>query len=110
MIELGTKVSLDEFLNNEELRGKVKRGIKGLYADVMAEAEKVTKKKGEDAVWELAKGKIISPILVQELIDVLQIVKNIDSVDNEIIYAMLVRIMEDLEQLYIALAKMPTSQ
>lgn len=109
MVELGTKVSLDEFLNNNELKGKVKMGIRGLYADVMVEVKKMTNKKDEDAIWELAKRGTISPILVQELIDVIRIVKNIESIDDELIYTMLVRIMEDLEQLYIALSNKSTS-
>ncbi|BFH72541.1 hypothetical protein SJAV_04850 [Sulfurisphaera javensis] len=104
LIEQGTKVNLDEFLSNEELKKKVKKGIKGLYTDVMALVERCVNKKGEEAIWELAKLKIISPNIVQELIDVIELVNKIDEIDDSIIYSMLVRIMEDLEELYISIS------
>ena len=105
LVELGTKVSLDEFLKDEGLKNKVKKGIIGLYLDTMNEVKKVVDKTDEEAIWELAKKGIISPNLIQELLDVIAIVKNLDKLDDVLIYSMLVRIMENLEQLYIAVTK-----
>lgn len=104
LIEAGTKVSLDEFINNKDLVEKVKLGINGLYTDVMTLVEKCINKKDEDAIWELAKRRIISPNNIQEFLDVIDMVKNLNKFDNSIIYTMLVRIMEDLEQLYISVS------
>ena len=105
LIELGTRVSLDEFMRNEELKTKVKKGIIGLYLDTMNEVRRVTDKTDEEAIWELAKKGIISSNLIQELLDTISIIKNLSKLDDEIIYSMLVRIMENFEQLYIAVTK-----
>lgn len=109
LIELGTKVSLDEFLQNKEIKENVRKGIKGLYEEVMAQVEKITGKKDEDAIWDLAKAKVISPNIIQELLDVISLVKNLDKIDDVILYTMLVRIMEDLEQLYFSVNRLSKS-
>lgn len=105
IVELGTRVGLDDFVKDEELKSRVKKGIIGLYLDTMNEVKRVIGKGDEDAIWELAKKGIISPDLIQELLDVISIIKNLDKLDDAIIYSMLVRIMENLEQLYIAVTK-----
>ena len=97
-------------MKNEEIKTKVKKGIIGLYFDTMNEVKRVIGKTDEDAIWELAKKGIISPNLIQELLDVISIVKNLDKLDDAIIYSMLVRIMENLEQLYIAVAGSQNNQ
>ena len=107
---MGTRVSLDEFLRNEDLKNKVKKGIIGLYLDTMNEVKRVIGKTDEEAIWDLAKKGIISPNLIQELLDVISIVKSLDKLDDAIVYSMLVRIMENLEQLYIAVTSKLSNQ
>ncbi|QIW24935.1 hypothetical protein EWF20_12885 [Sulfolobus sp. S-194] len=103
LVELGTKVNLEEFISNKELKEKVKRGIRGLYEDVINEIERCIGKRDEEAIWDLAKSGKISPNNIQEFLDIIYMINNIDKIDDVILYGMLVRIMEDLEELYINL-------
>jgi len=105
-IEKGTKVSLDEFSENKELNYEVRSSSLSLYKDVMAEASKIVNEKEDSKIiWELLRRNIISVSLAQELIDISKIITSIFSIDDEIIYGMLVRIMEDLEELYFSIQK-----
>lgn len=105
-IEKGTKVSLDEFSENKELNYEVRSSSLSLYKDVMAEASKIVNEKEDSKIiWELLRINIISVSLAQELIDISKIITSIFSIDDEIIYGMLVRIMEDLEELYFSIQK-----
>ncbi|TRM80517.1 hypothetical protein DJ524_07360 [Sulfolobus sp. D5] len=49
------------------------------------------------------KMNIISPLLAQELMDIYSLVENLDKIDDEILYGMLVRIMEDIEEAIISI-------
>ncbi|WP_338604626.1 hypothetical protein V6M85_05355 [Sulfolobus tengchongensis] len=99
MIEEGTLVSLEEFKNNQQLKEKVKEGIRGLVSILFKEISSIiTFISKEDAIFQLMKLGVISPILSQELLDILSIVDNLDNEDDEVIYGMLVRIMEDIEE------------
>ncbi len=105
-IEKGTKVSLDEFSENKELNYEVRSSSLSLYNDVIAEASKIVNEKADSKIiWELLRRNIISVSLAQELIDISKIINNIFSIDDTIIYSMLVRIMEDLEELYFSIQK-----
>ncbi|AWR93470.1 hypothetical protein [Acidianus brierleyi] len=105
-IEKGTKVSLDEFSENKELNYEVRNSSLSLYRDVITEASRIVNE-SEDSkiIWELLRRNIISVSLAQELIDISKIIANIFSIDDAVIYSMLVRIMEDLEELYFSIQK-----
>ncbi|QXJ34500.1 hypothetical protein [Saccharolobus shibatae] len=99
MIERGTLVSLEEFKSNQKLKESVKNGIKGLVKLLFQEAGKIIKfTSNDDLIFQLMKLGLISATLAQELLDILKIVNNLDSVDDEILHSMLVRIMEDVEE------------
>jgi len=108
-IEKGTKVSLDEFSENKELNYEVRNSSLSLYRDVITEASRIVNE-SEDSkiIWELLRRNIISVSLAQELIDISKIIANIFSIDDAVIYSMLVRIMEDLEELYFSIIKFKT--
>ncbi len=105
-IEKGTKVSIEEFLKNKELNYEVKSSSLSLYKKVLSDASKIVKE-SEDSkiIWELLRRNIISASLAQELLDISNTMNNIFSTDDTIIYSMLVRIMEDLEELYFSIQK-----
>jgi uncharacterized protein YutE (UPF0331/DUF86 family) len=105
-IEKGTKVSIEEFLKNKELNYEVKSSSLSLYKKVLSDASKIVKE-SEDSkiIWELLRRNIISASLAQELLDISNTMNNIFSIDDTIIYSMLVRIMEDLEELYFSIQK-----
>ncbi|BBG22781.1 hypothetical protein IC006_0065 [Sulfuracidifex tepidarius] len=98
MVEDGTKVTLEEFLNNPELRRRVKDGIRGLFNCFL----KVCSWKGEDPldlIWKLGRKGVFPAYLVQEMDDLYNLIfKDVDSADDKIVYSMLVRIMEDIEE------------
>ncbi|AKA74977.1 hypothetical protein SULI_00160 [Saccharolobus solfataricus] len=99
MVEKGTLVSIEEFKSNRKLKESVKNGIKGLVKLLFQEADKIIKfDSNEDLIFQLMKLGLISPTLAQELLDILKIADNLDNVDDEILYSMLVRIMEDVEE------------
>ncbi len=104
MVEDGTLVKLEDFKRNQELKERVKRGIMGMMKVLRDEISIVTSHSSyEDAVWKLMKMNIISPLLAQELMDIYSLVENLDKIDDEILYGMLVRIMEDIEEAIISI-------
>ncbi|BDC18339.1 hypothetical protein [Acidianus sp. HS-5] len=105
-VEKGTKVTLDEFKSNSELKSEVKEGIIELYNEVLGEARKLINKSDDEELFlELFKNNIIDSYLLQELIDIANIIKNLSKVDEEVLYSLLVRIMEDLEELFYSVKK-----
>ena len=105
IIERGTTISLEEFEKDEDLKKDIREAITSLYKLILSLSRKVSANEGEDLIWDLAKKNVINPSLIQEYLDVIRIVKNVDKVSDEILYSMLVRIMEDLEQLYFSIIK-----
>ncbi|MFP3226615.1 MAG: hypothetical protein RXQ80_06830 [Sulfolobaceae archaeon] len=104
-IERGTVVSLEEFEKDDILKRDIREAIASLYKLILNLSRKVSNNEGEDLIWDLAKKNIINPSLIQEYLDVIRIVKNVNKVSDDILYSMLVRIMEDLEQLYFSIIK-----
>lgn len=97
LVERATKVPQAEFLENPVLREEVRRAIEGMLRLVEEEAKPLV---GEgDVLWNLVKSGVISAPLSQEILDIMEIVK---SGDDSLLYASLVRIMEDLEEAYHA--------
>ncbi len=98
MVEEGTKVSLEEFLSDHNLKGRVREGIKGLLNCFL----RISSWKGEDVtdfIWRLGRDGILPPYLVQEMLDLYNLVlRDVDKADDRVIYGMLVRIMEDIEE------------
>ncbi|QGR20150.1 hypothetical protein [Stygiolobus azoricus] len=110
-IEKGTKVTYDEFISDHSLKSEVLNSIKNMYNLIRQEVKKrfgIGEIRLSDAIWELAKRKIIKSELIQEYLDVLEAVEKIDMIDDFTIYTMLVRIMEDLEELYFSVIKFKT--
>lgn len=108
-IERGTKISPEEFKNNEELKKDVRRAIVELYSFVLSTCRKVISVEDDEKLfYELFRNKIIDSSLLQELIDIKQIVSNINEIDDEILHGLLVRIMEDLEELFYSIKKFLT--
>ncbi|MEM0363091.1 MAG: hypothetical protein QXH75_04740 [Sulfolobaceae archaeon] len=104
MVEEGTLVDLEEFKRNKQLKERVKEGIIGLINVLMSEISLIsTFNSKEDAILNLVKMRIISGSLAQELLDILEIANNLNNVEDEIVYGMLVRIMEDIEQAVISI-------
>ncbi|WP_231961120.1 hypothetical protein [Saccharolobus sp. A20] len=104
MVEDGTLVKLEEFKRNQELKERVKQGILGMIKVLRDEISIVISYSSyEDAIWKLMKMNIISPLLAQELMDIYSLVENLDKIDDEILYGMLVRIMEDIEEAIISI-------
>jgi len=98
MVEEGTKVSLEDFATNSDLKNKVKDGVKGLFQCFLKEAS-WQGGNVEDLIWSFGKQGIFPPYLVQELEDLYNLVfKDVDKTDDRLLYGMLVRIMEDIEE------------
>ncbi len=105
-VEKGTKVTLEEFKSDSELKAEVKEGIIELYNEVLSEARKLINKTDDEELFlELFKRNIIDSYLLQELIDITNIIKNLSKADDEVLYGLLVRIMEDLEELFYSVKK-----
>ena len=105
-IEKGTKVTYEEFSLDERLKLEVKNSIKSLFKLILDEVKnRLGEINSKDLVWELAKKGVIKPELIQEYLDVIDLVTDIDYVDDLTLYTMLVRIMEDLEELYFSIIK-----
>lgn len=105
-IERGTRVSLEEFKKDENLKKDVKDAILDLYSFVISMCRKIVNVEDEEKLlFELLKRKIIDSSLLQELIDIRQVILNINEIDDEILYGLLVRIMEDLEELFYSIKK-----
>ncbi|AWR96556.1 hypothetical protein DFR86_02655 [Acidianus sulfidivorans JP7] len=105
-VEKGTKVSLEEFKNNKELKNDVKNAIIQFYSYVVSMARKVINIDDDEKLFfELFKKKIIDSLLLQELIDIREAIINLDKIDDDILYSLLVRILEDLEELFYSIKK-----
>ncbi|MDT7901321.1 MAG: hypothetical protein RXQ76_06530 [Acidianus sp.] len=105
-IEKGTEVSLEEFRSNGELKSEVKEGIIELYKEVLSEARRLINEPDDEKLFlELFRRNIIDSYLLQELIDIMNIIKNLHKTDDDVIYGLLVRIMEDLEELFYSVKK-----
>jgi hypothetical protein len=100
-VEKGLLVSLQEFISNTELRNEVINGLLKLLEIIKYEVYKVTNKENlkEGLLLLLSRG-IINSNLYQELIDIINLIEKIHEVDYEIIYSMLVRILENFEALH----------
>ncbi|AAY79452.1 hypothetical protein [Sulfolobus acidocaldarius] len=109
VIEKGTLISFEEFKNNREINLSIREAIKFLYKLIESSASKITSSKGENLIWDLARKKVIRPSNIEEFIDVVNIATRIEEVDDSIIYPMLVRIMEDLEDLYFSIINFKNS-
>ncbi|NON63464.1 hypothetical protein [Acidianus sp. RZ1] len=103
-IEKGTKVSIDEFSRDKKLNGEVRKAIIELYNEVIGFVEYKTGKKERDALVSLLEQGNITPILLQEMLDISRVIAKISEVEDDVLYGMLVRIMEDLEELYNAVS------
>lgn len=105
-IEKGTKASLEEFRSNTELKSEVKEGIIELYNEVLNEARKLINESDDEKLFlELFRRSVIDSYLLQELIDIMNIIKNIQKIEDDVIYGLLVRIMEDLEELFYSVKR-----
>ncbi|BDB99046.1 hypothetical protein [Saccharolobus caldissimus] len=106
MVEQGTLVNFEEFKQNSELKEKVKEGIKGMLKILTSEISTIIKFNSyEEAVWQLLRLNIISASLAQELLDIFPVINNIENADDNILYSMLVRIMEDIEETLIKISE-----
>ncbi|MDT7861548.1 MAG: hypothetical protein RRA45_04990 [Saccharolobus sp.] len=106
MVEQGTLVDFEEFKQNSELKEKVKEGIKGMLKILTSEISTIIKFNSyEEAVWQLLRLNIISASLAQELLDIFPVINNIENADDIILYSMLVRIMEDIEETLIKISE-----
>ncbi|ARM75035.1 hypothetical protein [Acidianus manzaensis] len=108
-VEKGTKVSFDEFKKDDKLKNDVKDASVKLYSYVISMARKIYNIDDDEKLFfELFKNKIIDSLLLQELIDIRSFIMNINEIDDEILYSLLVRIMEDLEELFYSIKKFLT--
>lgn len=106
MVEQGTLVNFEEFKQNSEIKEKVKEGIKGMLKILTSEISTIIKFNSyEEAVWQLLRLNIISASLAQELLDIFPVINNIENADDIILYSMLVRIMEDIEETLIKISE-----
>ncbi len=97
MVEEGTKVTLDEFLSNPELKKRVKEGIKGLFNYFLEVSG--GKEDPLDLIWRLGRQGVFPAYLVQEMDDLYNLIfRDVDNADDKIVYSMLVRVMEDIEE------------
>ncbi len=107
VVEKGTTMTLDQFESDKATNSEIRRAVGGLIDLVFKEAEKMLpgERDRERALWELMKRNVISAHLAQELLDILSLAKHVNEVEDAVLYGMLVRIMEDLEELYFSLKK-----
>ncbi len=61
MVEEGTKVSLEDFASNSDLKNKVKDGVKGLFQCFLKEAS-WQGGNVEDLIWSFGKQGIFPPL------------------------------------------------
>ncbi|MEM0373948.1 MAG: hypothetical protein QXV69_04050 [Sulfolobaceae archaeon] len=100
-VEKGLSVPIEDFKYNIIIKEEVKEGIRGLMKILEEKIKKITNKNNiEEGLVELLSNSRISPALYQEMVDILRLYKKLDVVEDEILYSMLVRILEDIEELY----------
>lgn len=108
-IERGTKISLEEFKQDNELKRDVKNAILELYSYVISMCRKVIDEDDDEKLlYQLFRNRIIDSSLLQELMDIKGLIANINEIDDEMLYSLLVRIMEDLEELFYSIKKFLT--
>lgn len=84
-------------MRDERLRNDTRRAIGELLNELYLLGSRVVDGNDEDLIWNLAKSGFIQAPLAQELVDVISLYR---SGSDELIYASLVRIMEDIEEAY----------
>jgi len=100
-VEKGLLVPIEEFRANSKIKEEVKEGIRGLIKILEEDLRRLTNNdKIEEALMELLSKSKITPILYQEILDILRLYKELDSIDDDILYSMLVRVLEDIEELH----------
>jgi len=97
-VEAATKLSLVEFLQDQNLRSRVRKAVIEMLSLVEQEGKSLVG--GDDVMWNLVKFGVISTSLAQEILDIIDVV---NQEDDALLYASLVRIMEDLEEAYHAI-------
>ncbi|ABP94911.1 hypothetical protein HA72_0736 [Metallosphaera sedula] len=96
-MERASKTTLEDFMRDERLRNDTRRAIAELLNELYLLGSRVADGNDEDLIWNLAKSGLIQAPLAQELVDVISLYR---SGSDELIYASLVRIMEDIEEAY----------
>ncbi len=96
-MERASKTTLEDFMRDERLRNDTRRAIGELLNELYLLGSRVVDGNDEDLIWNLTKSGLIQAPLAQELVDVISLYR---SGSDELIYASLVRIMEDIEEAY----------
>ncbi|MCY0863019.1 MAG: hypothetical protein OWQ52_11450 [Metallosphaera prunae] len=97
VLERASKTTLEDFMRDERLRNDTRRAIGELLNELYLLGSRVVDGNDEDLIWNLAKSGFIQAPLAQELVDIITLYR---SGSDELIYASLVRIMEDIEEAY----------
>ncbi|EWG07530.1 MAG: hypothetical protein ASUL_03449 [Candidatus Aramenus sulfurataquae] len=107
IIEKGTRISLEEFESDKTTNARIREAVRDFVDLVFLVVENKFQgeKDRERIIWELMRENVISAYLAQEIIDILNLVKRLADVDDKVLYGMLVRILEDLEELYFSIKK-----
>jgi|ECHhosMinimDraft_1075155.scaffolds.fasta_scaffold00016_26 hypothetical protein len=108
ILESATLLGLEDFLSDGQLKAQVKSALKQLlkaFLELAAEVSGTSREDPEEVVWQLASKGEISLSGLDDLLDVIRLIKDLDGVDDAIVYGMLVRCMEVIEEYYKQLEK-----
>ncbi|QKR00400.1 hypothetical protein GWK48_08460 [Metallosphaera tengchongensis] len=97
ILEYASRLREEEFLKDDDLKSKVREVINDMLNLIFKLASNLVEGRGEDLIWNLVKGGVIQAPLAQELLDIVKLTK---SSPDDLLYASLVRVMEDIEEAY----------
>lgn len=101
-IERALNYTIDDFLRDKTLIEETKKAIRSLYSLVMDKLHYKYHINNDvnKLLYLLLTQNTLSASTVQEALDVIRFIENIESYEPQILYSMIVRILEVLEELY----------
>ncbi len=100
-VELALSLQMEEFVKDKKAVETTKNAINELFYVVSNKLkEKYKGRELNEILYSLFMQNKIPAITIQEVFDIINFIKNINSQEPQMIYGMLVRILEVLEEIY----------